>query len=375
MRHAADRIKEELASYPGVIDIMDSFRGSKQQLEIEILPAAEALGLSQQDLGRQVRQAFYGEEAQRIQRGRDDVRVMVCYPAEERRSLGDVEGMRIRTRDGSAVPFQAVARATLGEGFASISRLNRKRIVNVTADVDLSVTNQNAVVAQLRRDFMPGLEKVYTDIEFSYEGEQAEQAEFLGALKTGWMMAMLVIYALLAIPLRSYTQPIIIMTAIPFGLIGATWGHYIMGHDFSMFSLIGLVALSGVVVNDSLVLVDRVNQERASGATLHQSLMTAGTTRFRAILLTSLTTFAGLTPLLLENSVQAKMLVPMGISLAFGVVFATFITLILVPAHYMILAQIIGWFTGTWDEREATGEVGSDLDPMELVDGAQVQGA
>jgi multidrug efflux pump subunit AcrB len=190
----------------------------------------------------------------------------------------------------------------------------------------------------------------------SFEGEQREQREFLASLGHGWLLALLVIFALLAVPLRSYTQPLIIMTAIPFGLIGAVWGHLIMGHDFSMFSLIGVVALSGVVVNDSLVLVDYVNRCRRGGAPLLEALVTAGTARFRAILLTSLTTFAGLTPLLLEKSVQAQMLIPMGISLGFGVIFATLITLILVPASYLILDDLVGL---VWRQRSSRNAVGA----------------
>ena len=199
--------------------------------------------------------------------------------------------------------------------------------------------NANDVVASLKAQDLTEIEAALPGVSFSFEGEQREQSEFLDSLARGWVMALLAIYGLLAIPLRSYGQPLIIMSAIPFGLVGAAWGHLLMGYDFSMMSLIGLVALSGVVVNDSLVLVDRVNQHRNEGASLAQSLVDASTARFRAILLTSLTTFAGLTPLMLETSMQARMLIPMGISLAFGVVFATAITLVLVPCTYLILAD------------------------------------
>jgi multidrug efflux pump subunit AcrB len=341
LRAAARLAQHRLASYAGVIDIADSFRGGKPELELEILPSAEALGLSLSDLARQVRQAFYGHEVQRIQRGRDDVRVMVRYPAGERRSLGDLEDMRIRTADGTAVPFSSVALASRKEGFASINRVDRRRVVSVTADVDLSVANSNEILEQFKREAMPEILSIHPGIQISFEGEQREQSDFLTSLARGWAIALLVIYALLAIPLRSYLQPLVIMSAIPFGVVGATWGHILMGHDLSMFSVIGVVALSGVVVNDSLVLVVYVNQRRAEGLDLRSALVAAAVARFRAIMLTSLTTFAGLTPLLLEKSVQAKILIPMGIALAFGVIAATAITLILVPAGYLILEDLI----------------------------------
>jgi multidrug efflux pump subunit AcrB len=350
LRAAAARLRGALARYPGVIDIRDSFRGGMQELEIEILPSAEALGLSVADLGRQVRQAFFGHEAQRVQRGRDDVPVMVRYPSDERRSLADLERMRIRTGDGSAVPFSAVARATLGDGYASIQRVGRRRVVTVSADVDTDVGNGNQIVAALRRAELPEIQAAHPGVEFAFEGEQREQSEFLSSLARGWLMALLAIYGLLAVPLRSYSQPLIIMSAIPFGLIGAVWGHVLMGYDFSMLSVIGIVALSGVVVNDSLVLVDYVNRRRREGAGLRQALVDAGSARFRAILLTSLTTFAGLTPLMIEQSVQARMLIPMGISLAFGVIFATLITLVLVPCTYLILEDALSALRATEPE-------------------------
>ncbi len=341
LRAAADGLTQALAGYPGVLDITDTFRGGKQELEIELKPAAELLGLTDEDLGRQVRQAFYGAEAQRLQRGRADVPVMVRYPAEDRHSLGSLEQMRIRTREGDAVPFSAVAGATLVEGFSSISRKDRRRIVTVTAEVDENVVTANEIVADLAAaGRLDALERAHPDVVFSFGGEQREQSEFLSSLGRGWLIAMLAIYALLAVPLRSYAQPFIIMAAIPFGLVGAVWGHALMGHDFSMFSLIGLVALSGVVVNDSLVMVDYVNGRRREGQGLEDAVRVAGRARFRAILLTSLTTFAGLTPLLLETSVQAQMLIPMAISLGFGVLAATAITLLLVPAIYLIVEDV-----------------------------------
>jgi multidrug efflux pump subunit AcrB len=339
LRAAAERLKARLREYPGVFDVADSFRGGKQELRLRIRPSAEALGLSLADLARQVRQAFYGDEAQRIQRGRDDVRVMVRYPAAERRSLADVEDMRIRTADGTAVPFGAVAEVELGRGFATVQRADRQRVITVTADVDHGRVAPNEVVAHLRAHVLPALVADHPGLAWSLQGEQREQREFLAAMLRRLVLALLVVYALLAIPLRSYVQPLVIMTAIPFGMVGAIWGHVLMRWDLSMFSVIGMVALSGVVVNDSLVLVDWVNRRRREGTALLEALRTAGAARFRPILLTSLTTFAGLTPLLLERSVQAQFLIPMAISLAFGVLFSTAVTLVLVPAAYLAVAD------------------------------------
>ena len=339
---AADRLKEELRGYPGVFDISDSFHAGKQEIKLAILPAAEALGISLEDVARQVRQAFYGEEAQRIQRGRDDVKVRVRYPASERRSLADLGNLRIRTPAGGEVPFYRVARAERGYGFASIQRTDRRRVIGVTADVDQRFANANQVIAHIEANVLPGLLGDYPGLSYALEGEQREQAEGLAALGRSYAFALFLIYALLAIPLRSYAQPLIIMAVIPFGLVGAIAGHVIMGLEFSMMSLFGVVALSGVVVNSSLVLVDSVNRRREGGVAMLEALRGAGVARFRPIVLTSLTTFAGLTPLLLEDRLGARFLIPMATSLAFGVVFATAISLFLLPCAYLVLDDLQG---------------------------------
>jgi multidrug efflux pump subunit AcrB len=293
-----------------------------------------------QDLARQVRQAFYGDEAQRIQRARDDVRVMVRYPQAQRRSLGDVESMRVRTPDGTEVPFPTVARAELGRGFAAIQRSDRQRVVNVTADVDRTQTTPNDVLAPLLASQLPEIIADYPGMSYSLEGEQREQRRALGGLLRTYVLALVAIYALLAVPLRSYFQPLLIMSVIPFGMVGAIGGHLLMGRSLSFLSVIGMVALSGVVVNSSLVLVDFVNRRRAEGMAFDDAVRQATVARFRPIVLTSLSTFAGLTPLLLERSLQAQFLIPMAISLAFGVVFAAFITLFIVPSGYLILEDL-----------------------------------
>ena len=362
LRAAAEEVKVRLAEYAGVYEISDSFRAGKEEMQLGIKPAAELLGLTLQDLGRQVRQAFYGEEAQRIQRGRDDVRVMVRYPKDDRRSLGDLENMRIRTPNGGEVPFSQVAQVEPGRGFASIRRVNRNRAVNVTASIDPALTSVGAVISDLRTRILPDVLAGHPGVFHTFQGVEAEQADATGGLLRGFILALLMIFALLAVPLRSYMQPLIIMAAIPFGLVGAIWGHIIMGLEMTMLSMLGLVALTGVVVNDSLVMVDFINRARSvhdeigreirraggrltdrrefESSGLQLAIREAGGNRFRPILLTSLTTFAGLAPLMMERSIQAAFLVPMAVSLAFGVLFTTFIALILVPVSYLILDDV-----------------------------------
>jgi multidrug efflux pump subunit AcrB len=342
LRAVSARLKDRLASYPGVEDISDSFREGKKEVKLKLKPEAEVMGLTLLNLARQVRQAFYGEEVQRIQRGRDDIRVMVRYPEEERKSLGDMEQMRIRTPDGSEVPFSEVAIVDPGRGFASIKRVDRRRAVNVTADVEAKNggPTPGEIIEDLRLGVLPEILADYPGVYFSFEGQQAEQRDTISGLIRGFALALFIIYALLAVPLKSYLQPFLIMLAIPFGLVGAIWGHMIMGMNLTILSVFGLVALAGVVVNDSLVMVDFINRNRKIEGDLQKAVRMAGAVRFRPILLTSLTTFAGLLPLLLEKSMQAKFLVPMAVSLAFGVIFSTFISLMLIPAGYLILEDL-----------------------------------
>jgi multidrug efflux pump subunit AcrB len=321
------------------------------------------------DLSRQVRQAFYGAEAQRIQRGRDDIRVMVRFPRDQRTSLTDLDNLRIRTPGGGEVPLYAVARIERGRGYATINRTDRRRVINVTADVDDKVANENEILADLRINFMPILLGDHPGLSYDLEGVQREQNKTIEALLTDALFALVLIYALLAVPLRSYGQPLIIMAVIPFGLVGAIAGHLIMRMDLSMMSVFGVVALSGVVVNSSLVLVHYINQRRNSGVALSEAVREAGVARFRPIALTSMTTFAGLTPLLLEGSVSAQFLIPMAISLAFGVVFASSISLFLVPSLYLILEDVkrgIRQFID-WVRFSARGAAGSRRDSMDGV--------
>ncbi len=337
---AADELKEELEGYPGVFDIGDSFLPGKSEMQLKLKPAARSLGLTLDDLAQQVRHAFYGAEALRMQRDQDEVKVKVLYPESERKSLGYVEEMRIRTPDGSQVPFSQVAEVNMKQGFTSIERAQRLRVIKVTADVDETVANANEVRMDLENRFLPQLKHNHPGLRYSIEGAGKEQKESMADVFKGFGIALFGIYVLLAIPFRSFSQPLVVMSAIPFGIIGAVGGHLIMGHNLSLLSMFGIVGLGGVVVNDSLVLIDVTNRIRSHGSDAHDAITRAGALRFRAIILTSLTTFAGLTPMLLERSIQAQFLIPMAISLGFGVLFGTGITLLLVPSLYMILEDM-----------------------------------
>ncbi len=294
------------------------------------------MGLTIASLGRQVRQAFYGEEAQRIQRGKDELKVMVRYPQADRRSIADLENMRIRTPNGDEVPFESVADVSFGTSYSSITRLNRARTITVSADIDSDIVEPGKLVNTISEEYIPGLLARHADVNFGLEGASQEEQDFFRNLIVASIAALFLIYALIAIPLHSYGQPLVIMSVIPFGLIGAVLGHLIMGKAISMFSLFGLIALSGVVVNDSLIMVDFVNKARQEGVPLKRAVIESGTKRFRAIILTSFTTAAGLMPIMFETSVQAQWIMPMAISLSFGIIFATFITLFLIPALYLL---------------------------------------
>ena len=348
LRKAAQFLKAELARYPGVLDLTDSFRAGKQEIKLDILPEAKPLGLTLNDLARQVRQAFYGEEAQRIQRGTDDVRVMVRYPEEERKSLGNLENMRIRTNEGTEVPFSTVARVEYGNGFSAINREDQQRVIDVKGDVNRSIVTPEEVIAAVERAVCaPGtsfnsrenqcFNSNYPDVAFKISGEQEERNKALSSMVATVPLALMIIFALLAIPLKSYMQPLVIMSVIPFGAVGAIVGHYIMGRDLLFFSLLGIIALSGVVVNASLVLVDYINRQRRAGVEMFEAVTNAGVVRFRPIILTSATTFVGLIPLMTNKDPETFMFIPMAISLAFGVLFATAITLFLVPSLYLML--------------------------------------
>ncbi len=343
LKLAAADLEAKLREYNGLYDIRNGAAATSDEFHLDILPLGEALGLTRYDLGSQVRHAFYGAEAQRIQRGSDEVKVMVRYPLEDRRSTASLDGMFIRTPTGDSVPFHTVAKAEIRPGFNKTSRLDYQRAVEVTAEAEKDLVEPSKVVAELSQDVLPELVARYPGLHWKISGMAEEERAMIVSMFTGLALALFGIYALLAIPTRSYLQPLIIMGVIPFGIIGAVVGHIITGHILSMLSFMGIIALSGVVVNDSLIMVDNVNKAVAAGENKPTAVVNAGVRRFRAILLTSLTTFFGLVPMILETSVQAQEMIPMAVSLAFGIVFATVITLLLVPCLYMILDDLEKW--------------------------------
>ena len=338
---ATEMLEQALREYEGVSEFNSGARGSIPEVNLSILPSAEALGLTLNDLASQVRAAFYGVEAQRIQRGQEEVRVMVRYPKHERESLGNLEAMYIRTANGQEVPFSAVAEIEERMSPASISREWGKRTVSISAAVDKAATPPGQIVRDVMSgEFRTQLKEQFPSVRMNLGGASLEEQEMLQRLLITAALGLFAIYALMAIPLKSYVQPLIIMGVIPFGMIGAMIGHLIVGIPFSALSLFGIVALAGVVVNDSIIMVDYVNKSMASGVSITKAAQSAGIARFRAILLTSLTTFFGLLPILTETSVSAQMVVPMAVSLGFGILFATVITLILIPCLYVILDDL-----------------------------------
>ena len=341
---AAAQLQQRIARYEGTFDIRNSNEGGLRELQLQILPEAETLGLTQQDLARQVRQAFFGAEAQRIQRGQDDVRVMVRYPREQRQSQAFLEDMRIRTGEGAAVPFESVAQVQPGSSPSSIRRFNRERSVSVTARVDSDVAEPGRIASEIRNEHLPAIMADYPQVRYRLAGATRSQQEVGQQLMVGLLFALFLIYALLAVPLRSYLQPLLIMSVIPFGMIGAIFGHWVLGLPISMLSAFGIIALAGVVVNDSLILVDFVNRHRREGMSSIEAVMAATRSRFRPIVLTSATTFLGLAPIVFfETSLQAQIVIPMATSLAFGIVFATAITLALIPILYLIGDDLRSW--------------------------------
>ncbi len=343
LQTVAEQIKQRLATYPSVFDIADSMSDGKEELQIELTEQGLALGLNRVDVSRQVRNSFFGVQVQRIQRGRDDVRVMVRLPIDERRSVADLKDILIQTPNGGRVPLSHVATLVPGQSPSTITRIDRYRTLNVSADVEKTDTNMTVLQADLKA-YLDELVQQYPGVSHSLEGEAKEQRESFGSLLWGMIFVFFVIYGLLAIPFKSYLQPLVVMSIIPFGMIGAVIGHWIMGMELTIMSLLGMLALIGVVVNDSLVLVDFINKKRSEGLDLMEAVKTAGVARFRPVMLTSLTTFIGLMPLLFEKATQAQFLIPMAMSLGFGIIFATFITLLLVPVNYMLMERFQGWF-------------------------------
>jgi len=328
---AAKDLKNAIALIEGTQDIDDSFELGKTEYVFELTDEGFAVGLTPAALGEHLRFAFFGQEVQRFQRGRSEVIVYVRYPKHQRDQLSTLESTRIRLEDGREVPLSSVANIREQLGYSRINTVNGRRVVSVTADVDYSVATPTDVIANLREQVLPDIEARYSGLSSSFEGESREQAEDI---------ALLLIYVLLGSQLRSYIQPVVIMAAIPFGIVGAIWGHYLLGYDVSFISMFGMVALTGVVVNDSVVLMDYYNKQKIAGLEVHDAMLKAVARRFRPILLTSLTTSLGLLPMLLETSLQAQFLIPMVVSLATGIIFATFVILLLIPALILIMRDI-----------------------------------
>ncbi len=340
---AAAELTRQLEAIDGVFEVNNDTVGRASEVQISLTQQADAAGLTLAEVAGQVRQAFYGAEAQRIQRGDHEIKVMVRYPRDERRSVGNLENMWLRSADGRELPFAAVAQLERGVAPSVIQRIDGARATSVTARVDPARVEPRQVQRAIEASFTRHLAERFPGVSLSLEGGAEEEARSTDELIQGFVLALLGIYTLLAIPLRSYVQPLIVMAVIPFGIVGAAIGHWALGYPISVISLLGIVALSGVVVNDSLIMVDFVNRARADGTPPVQAALDSGVVRLRAIVLTSLTTFFGLVPMLLETSVQAELVQPMAVSLAFGILFATLITLVLVPCLYVILDDAVRW--------------------------------
>lgn len=361
LENAAQRLAEALAGFAGVTDINKGYVEGKAQLDLKLTAEGRALGLTESDLARQIRSAFFGAEAARQQRGRDEVRTYVRLPRSDRETLHTIEELILISPQGVDVPLGRAATLSRSRAYTRIQRTGGRRTLNVTAEVVPGVANANEVMASLRRDVLPAMAQDYPGLSFDLGGQQRDQAETMRSLGVGTVLALFAMFAMLAMAFRSYMQPIIVMTAIPFGVVGAILGHLMMGYDLSLMSMMGVVALAGVAVNDSLVMIVAINEYRKEGMTALEAVMAGGTRRFRPILLTSITTFFGLAPMIMETSVQARFLIPMAISLGYGVMFATAITLFFVPALYMALEdtltrgrRILAWVRGESSAAEAS---------------------
>jgi hydrophobic/amphiphilic exporter-1 (mainly G- bacteria), HAE1 family len=344
LNDAIERCKGKLATYAGVFDIRDDATPGKLEFQYKVKDRAIAMGITASDLAETVRNAYYGAEVQRLQRGRHEVKLMVRYPQDQRRSLADFKEIKVRGPDGVEVPITELAEIKVQRGYSEINRLNQKRSITVSADVDEAKTNAAQVIADLKASTLPELIKQYPTLSVDWEGQQQQSQESMASLGVGLVIAILAIYILLVIEFNSYFQPFIIIMIIPFGFAGAIWGHGLLGIPITLFSVFGMVALTGVVVNDSIVLVDFINSKARSGMPLRQALAEAGLRRMRPVFLTSITTIAGLAPMIMEKSFQAQFLVPMAASLAFGLGLTTLLVLFQVPVLYLFYCIVLEFF-------------------------------
>jgi len=358
LAEATELMKQKLAEFDGVFDIADDNTPGKWEFQLKVKDQALATGITPTDLGQTVRNAYYGAEVMRLQRGRHEVKLMVRYPSDERRSLADFREIRVRTKDGIERPITELAEINVQRGFSEINRVDQQRSITISADLDETKTNADVIIARLQKEYVPTLRAQFPAITLKWEGQREQTQESVGSLMVGFVVALLMMFVLLVLQFRSYAQPLIILAIIPFGMIGAIWGHALLGLPLTLFSMFGLVALAGVVVNDSIVLIDFINQRVHEHGDPHVALAEAGARRFRPVLLTSLTTVAGLLPLVLERSFQAQLLIPMAVSLAFGLMLATFLVLFLVPLLYNLYLWLAGTlgFTPAGEEQEETLE-------------------
>jgi multidrug efflux pump subunit AcrB len=359
LEQVSAEVLQDLRTYPDLTDFENGFLAGKPQLDFQLLPTAATLGLTGSDVARQIRSAFFGAEALREQRGRNEIKVMVRLPEQQRDSEYHIERLQIRSPNGGMVPLAHVASFERGRAPTTIVRESGERVVDVKASLAPGVRSSDDVLESLEAKLFPRLREAYPGLKIDFAGEQRDRAEALGSLFLNAGLAIVLMYALLAIPFKSYIQPIIVMMAIPLGLTGAIGGHFLLGYEISMISMFGIVALAGVVVNDSLVMIDAINGYRRGGDTAVQAAIRGGVRRVRPILLTSLTTFFGLAPMIFETSVQARFLIPMAISLGFGVLSATVLILILVPPTYVLVHDVTSFLsrvTGIDDEDHHTPE-------------------
>ena len=350
-----EQLKEDFAEYPGVSNIEDSTEDGKSEVQLSLSPAGSTLGLSSQDLTQQVRASFQGVSVSKFLRGSDEVNIKLRLPFDERRYQRDLEDLIILAPGGERLPLRQVAELKYGQSYSSIRRVDSRRIISVRALVDSGISNTGQVKRSLEEELLPQLIAKYPQLQYTFEGSHRAQTNTMAGIRQGGIVALVLIFSLLALQFRSYLQPFIIMSAIPFGFVGAILGHLILGYNLSIISVLGLVALTGIVVNDSLILVDFINRARYRGDAIIQAVLESGVRRFRPIVLTTLTTFFGLLPMLFEQSLQARFLIPMAISLAFGVLFSTFVILILTPVLYVILEDFKGIF-GRKTEKMAVKE-------------------
>ncbi len=338
---ATEAIKQRLNGFTGVYDIVDDNTPGKWEFQFKVKERALATGVTPTDLGETVRNAYFGAEVMRLQRGRHEVKLMVRHPEEERNSLVNFREIRVSTADGTQRPITELADVDLQRGFSEINRVDQMRSVTVSADLDETTANADLIIGELQKDFVPQLMKDYPAVSLRWEGQREQSNESVGSLMVGFGIAIVCMFVLLVLQFRSYVQPLLILAIVPFGMIGAVWGHALLGLPLTLFSMFGLVALAGVVVNDSIVLIDFINSRVRQGVPPRVALVESGERRFRPIMLTSLTTIAGLLPLLTERSFQAQLLIPMAASLAFGLMLATSLVLLLIPVFYLIYIRII----------------------------------